>query len=312
MLAFPLFALAATSVIIDTDVGSDDLMAIAFLLSRPDVRIEALTVANGLAHPQTGARNLLRLLTLAGRPEIPVYIGSGTPLRVTAPFPDEWRKKSDELPGVDLRSAKREPQKGPAAEFLAHRLRAGRATVLALGPLTNLAQAFEREPTAVGNLERLVIMGGAFHVPGNLGDGGAFKTDNKTAEWNIFVDPLAAGIVFRSAPNIEVIPLDATSKVPIDLDYLKNFKASTSTALGRFVAQVLEVERPFISAGFYQAWDPLAAVSLIEPKVGLWRPTRVQVGDDGQTVEAPGSHNARVALGADDHLFHKLFRDAFQ
>ena len=85
-------------VIIDTDAGSDDLMAIAFLLARPDVHIEAITIANGLAHVPKGAANVLRLLTVAGHPEIPVYLGSQTPLYKTAEFPKEWRRIADDLP----------------------------------------------------------------------------------------------------------------------------------------------------------------------------------------------------------------------
>src|SRR5215471_10158823 len=87
------------ALIIDTDAGSDDLMAIAFLLSRDDVHIEAITVANGLAHVRAGGTNLLRLLELSGKKNIPVYLGSEKPLRGSAAFPEEWRKLSDTLPG---------------------------------------------------------------------------------------------------------------------------------------------------------------------------------------------------------------------
>ena len=82
-------------------------------------------------------------------------------------------------------------------------------------------------------------MGGAIQVPGNLGDGGVFQTNNKTAEWNIFVDPLAARIVFRSRIPILLVPLDATNKVPIDLAFLREFQAHAVSPLGRVAAQVL-------------------------------------------------------------------------
>ncbi|HET9320819.1 MAG TPA: nucleoside hydrolase, partial [Bryobacteraceae bacterium] len=88
-------AAESTPMIIDTDCGRDDLMAIAFLLARRDVRIKAVTVANGLAHVQAGAANILRLLALGGRGDVPVYIGRETPLRGNAAFPDPWRKNSD-------------------------------------------------------------------------------------------------------------------------------------------------------------------------------------------------------------------------
>src|SRR5437660_291421 len=86
---------AQIPVIVDTDAGTDDLMAIAFLLSRRDVKIEAITVADGLAHVDRGAANVLRLLGLAGATDVPVYLGSRAPMQRTAPFPEEWRRTSD-------------------------------------------------------------------------------------------------------------------------------------------------------------------------------------------------------------------------
>jgi inosine-uridine nucleoside N-ribohydrolase len=167
---------AQTPVIIDTDAGSDDLMAIAFLLSRKDVKIEAITIVDGLAHVPAGASNVLRLLQLAGATGVPVYPGSEEPLERTAPFPAEWRRTSDTLPGVKLPAVSRKPEKRRAADFLVERLAAtGRpVSILALGPLTNLGDAFRRAPQCVRSVTELVIMGGAVGVRGNLDDGGFF------------------------------------------------------------------------------------------------------------------------------------------
>src|SRR5262249_44068654 len=134
----------------------------------------------------------------------------------TAPFPDAWRKTCDELPGVRLPAASRKPEARSAADFLAARFERPGARILALGPLTNLAEALRHVPRADAEV---VIMGGAIRVPGNLGDGGFFRTNNTEAEWNIFHDPAAARIVFESGPRmrlIRLIPLDATNRVPID------------------------------------------------------------------------------------------------
>src|SRR6266851_9976504 len=133
------------SVIIDTDAGSDDLMAIAFLLAHPSVRIEAITIANGLAHVDPGSRNLIRLLELSGRRDVPVFAGRSTPLRGNAEFPADWRKTSDELPGVTLPTASRQPEPKRAAEYFVERLkdRAHPVRIVALGPLTNLAEALK-------------------------------------------------------------------------------------------------------------------------------------------------------------------------
>jgi pyrimidine-specific ribonucleoside hydrolase len=309
-------AQAQHPILIDTDAGTDDLMAIAFLTSHPDIRIEAVTVVNGLAHPDAGAHNIVRLLDLAGRKDIPVFAGRNTPLEGKAEFPAEWRKISDDLPGVTLPAASRPPGSRPAADYLVERLRdQGRSVrILALGPLTNLAEALKREPSIVGAIEELVIMGGAMRVPGNLGDGGVFKTNNTTAEWNMFIDPLAARIVFRSGIPIRLIPLDATNKVPVDSAFFVKFQAGARTPLARVVAQVLESDRAFIEGGFFYAWDPLAAVALLHPAVVKTAKLHIDVRQDapeeGRTVQAPGRPNVRVALDADGAAWRKLFLEA--
>jgi pyrimidine-specific ribonucleoside hydrolase len=304
-------------ILIDTDANSDDLMAIAFLLSQPGVPIEAITIANGVAHPEAGARNVARLLQLAGRDDVPVFAGRNHPLRGDAEFPAEWRKIADELPGVTLPPANRQPESRPAADYLIARLKQQDRPVriLALGPLTNLAEALRREPSTEKAIEELVIMGGAVHVPGNLADGGPFHTSNHTAEWNMFVDPIAARIVFRSAVKIRLIALDATNTVPINMEFVHNFESKARTPLGRFVAQVLDSYHEAVEQGFFYAWDPLAAVALLYPGVVKLVPLRIEIRQDppeeGRTAIAAGSPNARVAVQADGTEFRRLFLDAF-
>lgn len=316
LLLVSLLAQDNTPLIIDTDAGSDDLMAIAFLLSRKDVRIEGITVANGLAHVNAGAANVLRLLELAGRGNVPVYTGRNTPMKGHAEFPAEWRRSADELPGVQLPKSSRKPAQVPAAEFLANRLKGGPARILALGPLTNLAEVLKNSPKIGGSIQQLVIMGGAVHARGNLDDGGFFKTDNKTAEWNLFVDPEAARIVFSSGVPIELIPLDATNKVPIDFGFFKQMQSSVSTPLGRFVVQVLETERDAIQRSFYFAWDPLAAVALVDPRAVSFTPLHLEIRQSsmemGRTVAGPGQPNAQVALDANASVFRQSFLAALK
>jgi inosine-uridine nucleoside N-ribohydrolase len=306
------------SIIIDTDAGSDDLMAIAFLLAHPSVHIEAITIANGLAHVDAGARNLVRLLELSGRKGVSVFAGRNTPLRGFAEFPAEWRKTSDELPGVTLPAATRKPEPKRAAGYFLQRLKdqSHPVRILALGPLTNLGEALQRDPSIAGTISEIIIMGGAIKVPGNLADGGVFKTNNKTAEWNIFVDPLAARIVFRAGVPIRLIPLDATNKVPIDIAFLREFQTAAKTPLAKFVAQVLETDRKFIEDGYFYAWDPLAAVALLHP--GIVKMSRMHLDirqdppEDGRTSRTPGRVNSDVALDADAAGFRKIFREAFE
>ena len=304
-------------VIVDADAGSDDLMAIAFLLSRPDIHVEAITIVNGMAHVQAGGRNVLRLLALAGRRDVRVYLGRETPLSGNAEFPAEWRRRSDDLPGVTLPEPARAIESQPAAEFLSKRLAdtVHPVQVLTLGPLTNLAEAFSRTPRVAREIRQLVIMGGAIRVSGNLGDSGAFKTDNTLAEWNMFIDPAAAKVVFASGAPIRLVPLDATQRVPIDMALLEQLQARAETPVAHFVAQVLATNRDFIRQGFYFAWDPLAAAALANPAVVTFKPLAIDISDKpselGRTVETKRRRaNAQVAIDADVLRFRDVFMTA--
>jgi pyrimidine-specific ribonucleoside hydrolase len=314
LLSLAAAALAQTGpILIDTDAGSDDLLAIAFLVSHPSVHIEAVTIANGTAHVDAGARNVARLLDLAGRPQIPVFAGRSAPLRGNAEFPAEWRRLADELPGITLPPLSHPVQTKSASAYLAERLKSGRPRVriLALGPLTNLGEALERDPSIANAITEIVIMGGAVHAPGNLGDGGVFPTNNTTAEWNIFVDPLAARVVFRAGIHIRLISLDATNKVPIRAEFVRNFRTAAHSPLASFVAQVLESDRETIAAGIFYAWDPLAAVALLHPAIVKTTRVHIDIRQDppeaGRMLLSPGTPNAEVALDADGVAFHDLF-----
>ncbi len=304
-----------TPILIDTDAGSDDFMAVALLLSHPSVTIDAITVVNGLAHVDAGARNMGRLLDLAGRGRVPVFAGRDKPLRGTAEFPAEWRRVADDLVGVELPTALRSAESKRAADYLVERLRRGPPVrILALGPLTNLAEALERDHSITANIREIVIMGGAFKVPGNLGDGGVFHTKNTTAEWNIFVDPLAASIVFKSGVPIRMIGLDATNKVPIGSQFVREFEVKARSPLGRVAAGVLKADQETIDAGIFYAWDPLAAAALLKPALVKTVPFRIDVRqdppEDGRTIAAPGKPNAQVAVDADAAAFRALFLES--
>jgi pyrimidine-specific ribonucleoside hydrolase len=304
-------------ILIDTDAGSDDFMAVALLLSQPGVAIDAITVVNGLAHVDAGARNMGRLLDLAGRKRIPVFRGRNGPLRGSAEFPAEWRRIADDLPGVALPPASRPPESKRAADYLVERL--GNAStpvqILALGPLTNIAEALERDRSLAAHIREIVIMGGAVRVPGNLQDGGVFHTNNQTAEWNMFIDPLAARIVFRSGVPIRLIALDATNKVHIGSEFLREFGSKTLSPLGRVVAEVLRSDRETIDAGIFYAWDPLAAAALLRPSIVKTASLHIVIKEDapqvGRTMASPGEPNAKVAVDADAAAFRALFLEAF-
>jgi pyrimidine-specific ribonucleoside hydrolase len=305
------------AVIIDTDAGSDDLMAIAFLLSRSDIQVEAITIENGMAHVQAGGKNVLRLLSLAGRADVPVFLGREIPLSGVQEFPEEWRRNSDDLPGINLPESAHSADPRSAEDYLLKRFldAAHPMQILALGPLTNLGEVFSRSPRAARAGRQLVILGGAIGVSGNLGDGGLFKTDNAASEWNMFIDPVAAKIVFSSGIPIRLVPLDATQQVPIDMALFEQIQSRAEAPLAKFVAQVLATNRDSIRQGFYFARDPLAATVLANPAVVTFHPLAIQISDKpdelGRTIEIKKARaNVQVAIDADNLRFRDVFMTA--
>lgn len=305
------------SVIVDTDAGADDLMAIAFLLSRPDIHLEAITIVNGRAHVPAGGRNVLRLLTLAGRNDVPVFLGRETPLSGDQEFPAEWRRAADELPGITLPEPTRSPESRSAADYLLKRLldAAHPVQVLTLGPLTNLAEVFSNTPRAARTGRQLVILGGAVRVSGDLGEAASLHTGSDSAEWNMFIDPAAAKIVFTSGAPIRLVPLDATQQVPIDMALFEQFKVHAETPLAKFVTEVLSANHDEIRQGYYFARDPLAAVALTNPLTLTFRPLAIAMSDkpeeSGRTLELKSHRaNAQVAIDADELRFRDVFMRA--
>lgn len=305
------------SVIVDTDAGADDLMAIAFLLSRPDLHLEAITIVNGVAHVPEGARNVLRLLALAGRNDIPVFPGRETPLSGSQEFPAEWRRAADELPGITLPEPAHSPESRSAADYMAKRLLdpAHPVQVLTLGPLTNVAEVFSHTPRAARTGHPLVILGGAVRVSGNLGEAASLHTGSDSAEWNLFIDPAAAKIVFASGAPIRLVPLDATQQVPIDMALFEQFQVHAETPLARFVTEVLAANHEEIRQGYYFARDPLAAVALTNPLTLTFRPLAIALSDkpdeSGRTLELKNHRaNAQVAIDADELRFRDVFMKA--
>ena len=314
----PAIATAAPrNIIIDTDAGSDDMIAIAFLLSRPDVHIEAITVVNGIAHVQPGARNILRLLELAGKVDVPVYLGREAPLNGSNAFPDSWRVTADSLPAAGLPEVQRKPEAETAAEYLAKRLKITTrpVSILAIGPLTNIAEAVAALPRGAYPVDDMVVMGGAVRVNGNL-VGDTLLADNVTAEWNIYIDPGAARTVFQSGLRFRLVPLDACNKVPFYSAFVTEFAKRAKTPLGKYVAELLESNRTLIDAHMFYAWDPLAAVALINPAVLKISSIPIEILDQapeaGRTREDPKARSmVRVALDAEPLSFNKTFLDTF-
>lgn len=301
-------------ILVDTDMGNDDVLALLFLLEHPGVTLDAITVVGtGLVHCEPGVRNVLGLLELSETPEIPVSCGSETPFGAEQEFPSAWRIAADRLWGLNLETNGRRADARSAPELIADYLRAseGPATVLSLGPLTNFAEVFRAEPELVQKIGVLYQMGGAVNVPGNVYDE-ALGLDNRTAEWNIYADPVAAKLVFETGVPITLIPLDATNDVPVDMSLFRQFEQQHDSRVSTFVFNVFYINQGWIRSGYYYLWDTVAAAAMTSPEVVVYETFNLEVvtepgPDYGRTFAGNTGRPVRVAVGADPEIFKAMF-----
>ena len=228
----------ARPIIIDTDPGQDDAVAILLALASPDeLGVLAITAVAGNVPLELTVINSLSLVELAGRSEVPVYRGSVRPM-VNTLVTAEHVHGSTGLDGADLPPPSVAARPGHAVDKIVEILmsRNEQVTVCALGPLTNIGLALVREPAIADKIDHLVIMGGGFFEGGNT---------TPAAEFNMYVDPHAAHVVFTSGIPIVMMPLDVTHKALTTPDRLQRFRTIGSAA-GEAVAGMLS---------FYDRWD---------------------------------------------------------
>jgi inosine-uridine nucleoside N-ribohydrolase len=304
----------ARPVIVDTDMAPDDWMAILFLLQHPGVEVRAITVAgSGETHCGPGVQNARNLVALAGRPGIPVACGRETPLEGDRAFPAAWRVRADTLAGLALPANPGPPPAETAVQLLAATVQGSpqAVTIVALGPLTNLAEVFQAEPSLAARIGMVYVMGGAFGVPGNVGLSDA-GIDNQAAEWNIYVDPHAAALVLRSGAPLTFVPLDATNQAPITEAFYDRLAEERSTPPAEFVHRLLTLELGPIRAGTWWFWDPLAAAIGTDETLATLaaQPVTVVGGEgpeSGATRVASAGSPARIATVVDRARFEALF-----
>jgi inosine-uridine nucleoside N-ribohydrolase len=299
-----------TPILIDTDMSQDDWMAILYLLQHSEVEVLAITVTGtGIAHCDPGVQNTMNLLALAGNPDIPVACGRETPLQGDHAFPAEWREGPDAMLGLSLPQNSNPLPEGTAVDLLTTTVQDSpdKITVVALGPLVNLAEAFTAEPALVENVAMVYMMGGAVDVPGTVWIEGLIE--DPVAEWNIWVDPLAAQQVFESGVPITLVPLDATNDVPIKYKFHREYEDTATTPEAQFV---IEVTKILWQVPDYYFWDALcAAIATDESLTTLEERTLIVIieegAESGRLVEGENGTTMRVAFGADQERFERLF-----
>ncbi len=226
------------SIIIDTDPGQDDAIAIMLALASPELDVLGITAVAGNVPLDLTEKNARIICELCVRPDIKVFAGADRPIRHDLVTAEHVHGKTG-LDGPDLPEPTMPLQEQHGVDFLIETVLASpekSVTICALGPLTNVAQAIEREPSFATRVHEIVLMGGGLFEGGNI---------TPAAEFNIYVDPEAADIVFSSGAKITVLPLDVTHKAITDKDRLAVFK-NMKTPVGDAAASLL---------GFYERFD---------------------------------------------------------
>jgi inosine-uridine nucleoside N-ribohydrolase len=266
---------APRPVIIDTDPGTDDAMAIMLALTSPEVDVRAFTVVGGNVTPAQGLENALRLVSLAGRCDIPVAGGAPRPLAqrlITA----EFVHGKNGLGGIELPPSRCKADRRFGPDLIIEMVRAmpGQITLVPVGPLTNIALAVLKDPGIVPLVKEVVIMGGSI-TEGNV---------TAAAEANIYNDPEAAQVVFHAGWKLTMVGLDVTHKTRFGQAQLERLSRTHGT-VNDFATKVMSF-LVALSAKFGEEGtpmhDPLAMGVAIDPSFVKTRRMRVDVETRGE------------------------------
>lgn len=254
--------MATRKIIIDTDPGVDDAVAILLALASSDLDVLGLTTVFGNAHTELTTRNALVLLEAAGRPDIPVAMGAAKPLVTDYLGPVPQVHGANGLGDAPLTTPTIEPIEAPASDFLWTTVAAhpGEVTIVALGPLTNLALALQQHPGIAELVDQVIVMGGNALVPGNA---------TPVAEANINNDPEAADLVFGADWSVTMVGLDVTHEVNLTGEMLDRLGVGDSGTT-RLLRDALPSYRAFYQVTFpgvdgIFVHDPSTIAYLLDP-----------------------------------------------
>ena len=270
--------MAARKIIIDTDPGQDDAVAILLALASPEeLDVLGITAVAGNVPLALTERNARMVCDIAGRTDVPVFAGCDRPMRRALVTAEHVHGKTG-LDGVDPWEPQTPLRQQHAVDFLIETLRReaeGTVTLCPVGPLTNIATAFERAPDVVGRVERIVLMGGAYFEVGNI---------TPAAEFNIYVDPEAADIVFKSGVPLTVMPLDVTHKALTTAPHVAGFRAM-GTKVGDAVAAWTDFFERFDKEKYGSdgapLHDPCVIAYLLKPELFRGRQVNVEIETQG-------------------------------
>lgn len=297
---------SSSPLLVDVDTGVDDAIALAYLVAL-GADIRAVTTVAGNVPVDIATENTLRVLHVLGSTDVPVHRGASRPL--VAQYRDATHVHGENGLGDVLLPRSPAPDQtlaGPAAIIAAATEHAGRLHVLTLGPLTNLAIAVNVRPEIVRRIRRVVVMGGAFFVGGNV---------TPYSEFNVFVDPDAAQQVFAAGfRDITIVGLDVTHKTVLSRELWTGIP-ETAEGAPKLVRDVLQ--RTFLrrdKTGHYMH-DPLAAAVALDPTVVSGKIFAVTVDREGEargrtrTGAGTGETGVKVARSVDAARFQRLLAE---
>ena len=298
-------------VILDTDVGIDDALALFLALSSPDIKLEAITTVNGNVPVEVSTPNVLALLELTKRRDIPVARGCDRPL-VRQPVDAKHIHGENGLGNAVLDEPHIVPVAQHAVELLIEKIMAERnkITLVCIGPLTNVALALRCEPRIIDYIREIVIMGGALRVPGNV---------TPAAEYNIYADPHAAHMVLHAGWPIRLVSLDVTNGTVLTPEQVASLRDNPVTKLIKYMIDFyLRFSAAFDNTNGFPMHDPLCVGAVLQPELITWQPAYVDVElastlTLGATVAQFNTHdkppNVQASVAVNAKQFAQLYLD---
>ncbi|MCY3632964.1 MAG: nucleoside hydrolase [bacterium] len=263
-------------IIIDTDPGQDDAIAMLAALAAPELKVLGVTAVAGNVPLELTARNARIICELAGRPDVPVFAGCDRPLRRELVTAEHVHGKTG-IDGADLPDPATELQLQHAVDWMIETLLAAgerEITICPVGPMTNVATVLETAPETAGRIREIVCMGGGFFEGGNT---------TPTAEFNVFVDPDAAQIVLHCGAPVTMLPLDVTHKALMTDAWVTQVRALGSRT-GMAAAGMLDFYERFDVDKYGTAGGPLhdpnVIAYLLRPDLYRGRHCNVEVETD--------------------------------
>jgi len=260
-------------IIIDTDPGQDDAVAILLALASPEIDVLGITAVAGNVPLPLTEKNARIVCELAGRPDVRVFAGCDAPLARPLVTAEHVHGKTG-LDGPQMADPTMPLQDQHAVDFIIQTLReepSGTVTLVPVGPLTNIATAFQRAPDIIARVREIVLMGGAYFAVGNI---------TPAAEFNIYIDPEAAKIVFAAGVPLVVMPLDVTHKALTTRARIDAFRAM-GTRVGDMVAAWTDFFERFDMAKYGSEGaplhDPCTIAYLIDPSLFSGRLINVEI-----------------------------------